>query len=208
MYIQPLFSMSDPSDLQEFIRTYPLATLMICFDGRIEANLLPLVFRQEGPHGVLAGHIGRTHHLWTHGQEEFDATVVFQSPNAYISPQWYVNGQRSGRNAPSWNYIAVEALGKLHFIQDPAWMRQHLELLVDQQESAMSPAWSLDQADPAFIDAAAAHLIGFEIDISAIIGKKFLSQQRTQADRESVIRHLRGEKNESSRVVSALISFN
>ena len=42
-----------------------------------------------------------------------ESTAIFRGPDAYISPRWYVNGQRSGRVAPSWNYVVVQARGRI-----------------------------------------------------------------------------------------------
>lgn len=48
-------------------------------------------------------------------------------------------------------------------------------------------------------------VIGFEIDILALSGKRFLSQQRTEADRRSLVEHLGREESLSARALAALI---
>ncbi|MGJ7567491.1 FMN-binding negative transcriptional regulator [Variovorax sp. GB1R11] len=136
------------------------------------------------------------------------ATVVFQGPNAYVSPRWYVNGQRSGRLAPSWNYVAVQAQGTLRFIDDPSWVLSHLASLTASQEETREvrgDAWSLGDASPEFVDNAVQRLGGFEIEIHALTGKRFLSQQRTEADRRSVIAHLQREASPLAHALAALI---
>lgn len=125
--------------------------------------------------------------------------VVFQSPNAYISPRWYVNGQRSGRLAPSWNYMAVEARGRMRLVDDGAWLRHHLVTLTLAQETHRAAPWSLADASPEFVDEAAARLIGLEIDVEQLAGKRFLSQQRTEADRRCLVEHLAEECAGSAR---------
>lgn len=205
MHTQPLFAVEGRAELLQLMRAYPLATLFTLADGMAEANLLPLEVCDLGPRGTLRGHVARSHSLWGGVPDGSAVTAVFQGPNAYISPRWYVNGQRSGRLAPSWNYVAVQAQGTLRFIDDPAWVVAHLASLTASQEQGRDPAWSLADASPEFVDNAAQRLGGFEIEIQALTGKRFLSQQRTEADRLSVIEHLGREASPSAHALAALI---
>ncbi|SFO70675.1 negative transcriptional regulator, PaiB family [Variovorax sp. PDC80] len=205
MHVQPLFAMTGREELHRLMRDYPLATVVVARSGKIDANLLPLHLADRGAHGLLSGHVARSHSLWAEDPKETEVTAVFQSPNAYISPRWYVNGQRSGRNAPSWNYVVVQAQGRLRFIDDADWMRAHLAALTAAQEAGRPQPWSVDDASPEFLNETARRLVGFEIEIQALTGKRFLSQQRTQADRESLVRNLEGEVSLGARAVGGLI---
>lgn len=205
MYIQPLFAISEISELQQVMHDYPLATLIAEGAGEVEINLLPLLLMKAGSLGRLKGHVSKSHHLFSKGHSIKTVTAIFQSPNAYISPRWYINGQRSGRNAPSWNYMAVQAQGRIRFIDVALWMREHLDALTHSQEALREEAWSPTQADPEFLGAVAARLIGFEMDIENLSGKRFLSQQRTAADRDSLIQHLAQDRGPGAAAVSRLI---
>ncbi|MCR6478736.1 FMN-binding negative transcriptional regulator [Variovorax sp. ZS18.2.2] len=205
MHTQPLFSVEARHELLRLMSAYPLATLVTVADGAAEANLLPLEVCDIGVHGTLRGHVARSHALFTGVPDGSRVTAVFQSPNAYISPRWYVNGQRSGRLAPSWNYAAVQAQGVLRFVDDPAWVLAHLASLTASQEAGRAEPWSLDDASQEFVQDASQRLVGFEIDIQSLTGKRFLSQQRTEADRRSLIEHLALENAPSARAVASLI---
>jgi transcriptional regulator len=225
MHTQPLFAVEERSQLLQLMRAYPLATLFTVENGVAQADLLPLEVCDLGPHGTLRGHVARSHSLWgsrAAGAGASVATIVFQGPNAYISPRWYVNGQRSRRLAPSWNYVAVQAQGTLRFIDDPAWVVSHLAALTASQEEGREgregqegrhagqgghgeQAWSLADASPEFVADAAQRLGGFEIEIHTLSGKRFLSQQRTEADRRSVVENLQREASPSARALAALI---
>ncbi|NIF82794.1 transcriptional regulator [Comamonas sp. Tr-654] len=205
MYIQPLFSMTEVSELQQVMHDYPLATVIAEGAGEVEINLLPLLWVKAGPLGRLTGHVSRSHHLFSKAPSIRTVTAVFQSPNAYISPRWYINGQKSGRNAPSWNYVAVQAQGRIRFIDDALWMREHLNALAHSQEASREEPWSPTQADPEFLESVAARLIGFELDIENLCGKRFLSQQRTAADRDSLVQQLAQDPGPGAAAVSRLI---
>lgn len=208
MHTQPLFLIEDSEECHLLMRAYPLATVVVMTNAGLEANLLPLECVAPsvgGGHGQLKGHVAREHSLALAVGEGAQVLVVFQSPNAYVSPRWYVNGQRSGRLAPSWNYVAVEARGCIRFVDDSEWMRAHLQALTQSQETHRARPWSLQDASAAFVDGAARRLLGFEIDIEQLAGKRFLSQQRTAEDRQSLVEHLHREPSGAARDVADLI---
>ncbi|MNT90265.1 Protease synthase and sporulation protein PAI 2 [compost metagenome] len=93
----------------------------------------------------------------------------------------------------------------MRFIEDAAWLRSHLEALTRSQEAGRDELWSLADASPEFVDDALKRLVGFEIDILALSGKRFLSQQRTEADRRSLVEHLSREESLPARALAALI---
>lgn len=206
MHIQPLFAITDLVELHQFMREYPLATTVVGRAGVHEVNLLPFDLSTKGPCGTLSGHVARTHPLWADGYGGCEVTVVFQSPNAYISPRWYVSGQNARRNAPSWNYVAVQARGVLRFVESTAWMTSHLAALTSAQEERRVQPWTVCDASPEFLEQMMSQLVGFEIEIGDLVGKKFLSQQRTEADRLSLVRNLSSETSHSSRAVASLIN--
>lgn len=187
------------------MRDYPLATVISVRSGGAEADILPLHLSEQGPHGKLSGHVARSHSLWLEASQGGAVTVVFQGPNAYISPRWYVNGQRSGRNAPSWNYVAVQARGRLRFTEEAGWMAAHLASLTSSQETGRPNPWSVEEASPDFLSETAQRLVGFEIEVQELTGKRFLSQQRTEADRESLARNLAVESSLSAQAVGRLL---
>lgn len=205
MYTQPVFQPDGSGDCHSLMRTYPLATVVAMTELGLDANLLPLEWVAQGVHGQLRGHIAREHTLRA-VYEGAQVLAVFQSPNAYISPRWYVNGQRSGRLAPSWNYAAVQARGAIRFTDDIEWMHAHLQALTRLQEEHRALPWSLRDASASFVEDAARRLVGFEIDIEHLSGKRFLSQQRTAEDRHSLVKHLLLEQAGAARDVAAMIN--
>lgn len=200
MYIQDRFREQRIETLHAFMRAHALATVVVG-SPQLEAFPMPLELVSDGELGVLRGHVVRANHL---SQVPSGSAVLatFQSANAYISPRWYVNGQQSGRVAPSWNFAAVHASGPIRFIDDSQWVRTHLDSLVHAHEAGRERPWSLGEAPGEFIDDLVRRLIGLEIGITRLEGKNFLSQHRTPADRESLARHLRVEPLGSAKDVA------
>jgi transcriptional regulator len=192
MYIQDKFREERVETLHAFMRAHALATIIVSAP-RLEAFLMPIEIVNDGAKGLLRGHAVRTNSLWTNSAVNTNALAVFQGANAYISPRWYVNGQRSGRVAPSWNFSTVHASGPLRFIDDPQWVYQHLASLAEAHESHRNQPWRLADAPAEFVESLIERLVGIEIEITQLEGKFFLSQQRTAEDRDSIVDHLRTE---------------
>jgi len=55
------------------------------------------------------------------------ALVIFQGPQAYVSPSWYPSKAEHGKVVPTWNYVAVHAWGTPRVIDDAAWLRRLIE---------------------------------------------------------------------------------
>ncbi|AKJ27214.1 FMN-binding negative transcriptional regulator [Caldimonas brevitalea] len=197
MYIRDLFAQHDRDTLRGFIRSWPLATLVCAQGSQPDVHLFPLhlVPGAQGEPDRLRGHCPLGHPFLDSARQAPEVLALFQGPNAYISPRWYVNGQRSRSVAPGWNYVAAQARGPIAVIHDVSFLRGHLEALVLQQESGRAQPWSLEDAAPDFLDAALQRLVGFEIEVRSLQGHWFLSQQRTAADRTSVATHLLLENN-------------
>ena len=70
---------------------------------------------------------------------------------------------------------------------------------------AADAPWLLEHADSGFVEEGAGRLRGFEIDIDHLTGKRFLSQQRTEADRRSLIEHLSKEGSGAAHDVARLV---
>jgi len=206
MYVQsPMFEEERPERLIAFMREFPLASLVVPCSTGLEANLLPI---ETVSATVIRGHAARSNPLWRDALPGQQATVIFQGPNTYISPHWYVNGAKSGRRAPSWNYVTVHAHGTLRFIDDAAWMKQHLTDLTQQQEGPRENPWRYEDAPPEFTQRMGEVLYGIEMTVDRLTSKWFLSQQRTPADRESVVRHLQAERTWGSAEIARLIQDN
>ena len=79
------------------------------------ATHLPLVVRDDGPHGVLEGHFAKANKHWQ-GLAGRETLVVFPGPHSYVSPALYVEEL----SVPTWNYIAVHAYGTMELVEDEA----------------------------------------------------------------------------------------
>ena len=82
---------------------------------------------------------------------------------------------------PTWNYLAVHALGRLRESEP----RAVLARLVEVFESG-ADGWSLDWLDPDFAESQLRGIVAFEMRVEELFAKAKLGQNRSAADRARI----------------------
>lgn len=193
MYQPPAFREERPEILHALIRAHPLATLITAGPGGLIANLVPFILADTGNRGTLRAHIAKANDQVEPLRAGAETLVVFQGPQAYITPSWYAAKKEHGRVVPTWNYVVVQVRGTPRVIDDPAWLRDQIGHLTASQENPRPAPWSVSDAPEDFVRAQLNAIIGIEIPILTIEGKWKVSQNRSAADREGVVAGLRAE---------------
>ena len=193
MYLPKHFEETRPEVLHELIRAQPLGLLVTLNHAGPQANPVPFFLDADpaGGAGVLRAHVARANPLWRETRTDVDALVVFQGPQAYVSPGWYPSKAEHGRVVPTWNYVMVQARGALRAIDDPAWVRAFVTRLTTRHESVQAKPWAVTDAPPDFVETMARAIVGIEITLSTLTGKWKVSQNRSGADRAGVVDGLR-----------------
>jgi len=112
--------------------------------------------------------------------------VIFHGAESYITPSWYASKAESGKVVPTWNYVSVQAKGKLRVIHDANWIRAQLESLTAHNESGFDHPWAVSDAPQEFTSKLLEAIVGIEIVITDLKGKWKVSQNRSAQDRSSV----------------------
>jgi transcriptional regulator len=206
MYLPKHFEEKRIEVLHQLIDAHPLGALVTLTTHGLEANHIPFAFaRDPEPFGTLRGHIARANPLWRECATGAPALVIFQGPEGYISPSWYITKHESGEVVPTWNYAVVHAHGALRFIDDRNWLRRLVENLTNRHEKNRSDPWKVTDAPPAFIDQQLGAIVGVEIIIERLVGKWKVSQNRPDRDRDSVVEGLRRDGRDSALEMARLV---
>ena len=207
MYIPKAFEQTDIAALHDFMRVRRFGTIVTVTSDGLVANHIPFVLEPEpAPFGMLRGHVARANPLWRDYSSDIEALAIVSGDDAYISPTWYPTKRETAKVVPTWNYMVVHAYGHLRFVDDPVWVRAHLEALTDQQEVGRLPRWYVSDAPSEFIERIAQGVVGLELPISRLEGKWKLSQNRGPADRAGAIEGLRSEGTQAaSRIADAML---
>src|SRR3954451_289449 len=151
MYLPNAFREDNLETLHSLIRAHPLATLITAGPGGLLANLVPFTLVDGGEKGILRAHIAKANDQVDALSSGAETLVVFQGPEAYITPSWYVSKQEHGRVVPTWNYAVVQARGTPRVVDDPDWLRAQIHDLTTMQEQKRSIPWSVSDAPEPFI---------------------------------------------------------
>ncbi len=182
MYIPKSFSVTDAESLYQFMRAHNFATMVTHHDGHMTATSIP--FMVDSERGILKAHLARANDHW----KQFDgreALVLFQGAHAYISPSWYGDHP----SVLTWNYTAVHVYGAPTIIDDDETMRGMLHDLVKNHEQGRRPEWEMSVPED-YMQKMLKGIVAFEMPMTRVEGKFKMSQNRSEADRESVIAHL------------------
>ena len=194
MYQPQHFREDDPADQHALIRAHPLGLLVTIGSAGLEANLIPFVMdATAGAHGTLRGHVARPNPQWQQLDPAAEALVVFQGPEAYITPSWYVAKAETGKVVPTWNYAVVQVHGRIRTTDDPHWLRAQIEALTDQQEGRRVRPWHVSDAPAPYVEAQIRNIVGIEIAIFRIEGKWKASQNRPAQDHAGIVAGLNAD---------------
>lgn len=184
MYLPPHFAVTDSETLHQLIRAYPLGALITHGEGGLDANHLPFEFDAgEGEHGVLRAHVARNNPLWQEVKDGDEVLVIFKAADGYISPSWYPGKQEHHKLVPTWNYSVVHAHGRIQIRDDARFVRRLLANLTRHHEAGEPTPWKMADAPRDYLEAMVQAVIGIEIEITGLVGKFKLGQNKGAADR-------------------------
>jgi transcriptional regulator len=206
MYQPDHFRVEDLPQMHALMRARPFAALVSSGSYGLYATHLPTVLKDDGPFGTVELHLSRANPHWKYLSECDEALLIFQGAEGYITPNWYASKREHQKVVPTWNYAVVHAYGRPQPMEDPQWIRLHVDGLVAQQERSEARPWTLTDAPATFIEAMVRGIIGFRFAISRLEGKWKMSQNREMRDREGVVRGLKSRATGDDLEMAQLIS--
>jgi transcriptional regulator len=207
MYIRADHQLPDLADQHALIQAHPLGAWVLPTAEGLEANHIPFVLDpSRGPCGTLVGHVARANGVWRALQPNRPSIVVFQGPQHYITPSWYPSKAEHGQVVPTWNYLAVHAHGTARVVDEPAALLALLHRLTDAQEGQRPAPWRVDDAPAPFIEGLMRAIVGIEIPIDRLEGKRKASQDETSPDHRGTVQGLLGEGSQAAQAMAQAMS--
>lgn len=183
MYTPRAFALDDLPEIQQLIQHTRLAQLVSVGEHGLQASHLPLLLNpDEGANGTLYGHMAKANPQWRDLQNGAEALVIFAGADAYVSPAFYPAKAEHGKVVPTWNYLAVHAYGKAEVFTDAERLLAVVSALTDRHEGGRPQPWAVSDAPADYIDGMLKAIVGFALPIERVIGKRKLSQNRSEAD--------------------------
>ena len=193
MYIPDQFREERPEVLAAAMQEIRLAVLVTHLAGEYHATHLPMLLKSaEDGTLTLEGHVARANPHWRASQPDgAPSLAIFQGPHAYISPFWYASKREHGKVVPTWNYIAVHAIGILEAIEDRDWLLALVSDLTNANEAGRENPWSIADAPAEYVERQVAAIVGLRLKVDRLEGAWKMNQHRPVADRLGTIEGLR-----------------
>ena len=206
MYVSTHHQLTDREAIFSLMEAHPLGAWVCLGDDALAANHVPfLLDRSRGPFGTLLGHVARANRVWRELRADTASIVMFQGPQAYITPAWYPSKREHGMVVPTWNYAVAHAHGVARADKDRGWLLDMLHRLTDGQEAAQPAPWRIADAPASYIDKLLGAIVGIEIPINRLEGKLKASQDEAMPDRRSTSAALQNSPRDEDRAMAHLV---
>jgi transcriptional regulator len=206
MYVNPRHELADHGSLLALMASRPLGAWVCQGRDGLIANHVPfLLDRSRGPLGTLIAHVARANPVWRELGAAAPSVVMFQGPQAYITPGWYPSKAAHGKVVPTWNYVVAHAHGMARAIEDRDGLLDMLNRLTDVHEARRAVPWRVGDAPSSFIDQLLRAIVGIEIPVDRLEGKLKASQDEALQDRLGTVRGLHGETSAEAGSMADLV---
>ncbi|RAK97573.1 FMN-binding negative transcriptional regulator [Aspergillus ibericus CBS 121593] len=247
MYLRAIYAESHLPTLHQLIRENPLGIITTAIKSPLypllQSSHIPFILdvpdTPDGtiPNGTLRGHMAKQNPQAkalmealaaqqatgeTSLELEDEVMVLFTAaPHHYVTPKFYTETKpATGKVAPTWNYAAAQAYGKVRIYCDSkaeetgAFLQRAVEDLTDQSESSIMGytgtegrpgPWKVSDAPVSYVEILKKNIIGIEIRIERLEGKFKMSQDKREGDREGIVDGLESLGNEVGREVARMV---
>lgn len=183
MYVPPHFNEPCIETLHALITRHPMGLLLTHGKSGLDANHIPFhLDSAAGSFGVLHAHVARKNPVWQDIATGDEVLAVFQAGDAYISPNWYPSKHETHRQVPTWNYRVAHARGRVTIHDDERYVRGVVARLTRTHEATQPTPWKMTDSPKEYIDGMLQEIVGIEIEITALVGKLKLSQNKAADD--------------------------
>ena len=186
MYLPEHFRETDPAEVAGLIAAFPLAAIVAQTEQGLVANHIPVMAEGDA---ALIGHVALANDMHRIIPDGTEVLAIFRGQDAYVSPNLYPSKALHHRHVPTWNYQVVHVAGRISFQHDDKTKRAIVGRLTRDHERAMNgdAAWRMADAPRDYMAGMLAAIVAFRIDITGIIAKAKLSQNREAADHAGVV---------------------
>jgi transcriptional regulator len=184
LYVPKAFSVDD-SEMFSLVDAVGVGHVVTTSESGLASSFVPLLLDQSS--GMIRGHLSRGNDHWKVIADGTEALILVTGVDAYISPSFYPTKADTGMVVPTWNYELVQVRGQARIVDDNEFCEQVVRDLTTRHEASRAQPWSVDDAPRDYIEKMLAAIVGIEIAITGVSGKRKLSQNRPDVDRLGVI---------------------
>jgi transcriptional regulator len=183
VYQPPAFVVDDVGAIVALARTAGMGHLTVPGGDGLSSTPIPFVIDDAGTQ--VRGHLARPNQVWR--AAPCRALLIVPVSDTYVSPSWYPSKAEHGKVVPTWNYEVVHVHGELVAHDDPHWVAEQIADLTEVNESGFARPWSVEDAPADYVEQLRRGIVGVELLVDRLVGKRKLSQNRPESDVEGVI---------------------
>ncbi len=187
MYAKKVFRETRPEILLSVVRSVGAVSMVTLTGSELMSTLVPVLVDGTPEDPVLIGHIAKANPQWQKTDTSADALAICVGANGYVSPSFYPSKLTDPKVVPTWNFVQVQAHGRVEFIHDKAELLSIVESLTNKHEQDRPDPWSVADAPDEFIEAKLAGIVGLRMTVERLDGSFKLGQDRSEADRAGVV---------------------
>ena len=199
MYIPESFYERDQKEAFHFMQSHSFATLVSGNNANFTASHLPFVVEMVGEQILLTSHLAKNNpQLKEYAANE--VLIIFNGPHAYVSPIHY----ESKLSVPTWNYIAVHAYGKIKFLTETNQVIAALEKTISFYDHSYQIQW--DELPLDYKTRMLNGISAFETDITSVQMQKKMSQNKTENEKNKIVKSLENSMNGHERELAVYMN--
>jgi transcriptional regulator len=187
LYIPKPQLVEDRRFLHDFMEEFAFVDLITVSPSLRITHIPVWLDRTAGAYGTIHGHISRQNPQSGAFDGKQMGVIVFHGPHGYISPTWYAS---TGNVVPTWNFAVVHASGKLRPVEGHKELNELLSKLIAKFEAYEGTSYDFAKVNDTYKNGLMGGIIGFELEIELLEGKFKLGQDRSPADKESLLKKL------------------
>lgn len=187
LYIPKPQLIEDRKFLHDFMDEFAFVDLVTVSPSLRITHIPVWLERTAGAYGTIHGHISRQNPQSSAFDGKQTGVIVFHGPHGYISPTWYAKTENV---VPTWNFAVVHATGKLRPVEGHEELNDLLSKLIAKFEAYEGTSYDFARVDASYKNGLMSGIIGFELEIELLEGKFKLGQDRSPADKQSLLKKL------------------
>jgi transcriptional regulator len=184
MHLPKLYKSEDFNLLKEIIRENSFSSLITYNEKILSTKAMMQINELEKDIFIIETHISRADPIAKKINIGNEVLCDFLGTHTYISSSWYDH-----TNVSTWNYEQVQIYGIVEIMSDEE-LYNHLKKLTDFFELKQKCPITLEKMGAAFVEKEMKGALGLKIIPTEINIKQKLSQNRDEANYQSIIDHL------------------
>ncbi|MEO5650661.1 MAG: FMN-binding negative transcriptional regulator [Ginsengibacter sp.] len=196
MYKFSYFTETDEEKVLDFMQKNSFAVITGILNNKPVATHVPLEIKKINERLVFTGHIMKATDHYKAFSENENVLVIFSGPQCYVSANWYV----TKNVASTWNYIDVQAKGKIRFTDDDGTLKI-IRDITQKYESEESEA-AFNNLPNDYVERLSKAIIGFNIEVESVENVFKLSQNHDEQTRRQIIAHLKNSNHFNSNEIA------